>query len=51
MKTPPMRDDDVDTGLRPLSLPPDEEPEWMKTLGVIGLLGALGLALIAFVGS
>jgi hypothetical protein len=46
-----LGDDDIDTGLRPLSLPPDEETGWLKTLGVIGLVGALGFALIAFVQS
>jgi hypothetical protein len=51
MKTHSMPNDGADTGLRPLSVPPDEEPEWMKTLGVIGLVGALGFALVAFVGS
>ena len=43
-------DDDLDTGLRPLSLPPDGDAAWKKAVVLIGVLCALGLAIIALIG-
>jgi hypothetical protein len=43
-------DDDLDTGLRPLSLPPDGDAGWKKAVVLIGVLCALGLAIIALIG-
>jgi hypothetical protein len=47
----PTKAADLSTGLRPLSRPRHEsESVWMKALGVVVLMFALGLALIALIG-
>lgn len=42
--------DDLDTGLRPLSPLPGDDSTWARALGVIGVMVALALALIAAIG-
>lgn len=46
----PTRISDLDTGLRPLSSPRDDDRVWIKALMVVGLMFAFGVALITAIG-